>query len=264
MAKKSMKELVAYAKKRAKEKHKYVRSGKKSWAVGFDCHWFTSHVYKDCGYTDVYNRISKSGTPHFYKKPYDKTRLGVYKVIHRASGLKQSELLPGDIVCKPLSFTTGYHSAIYVGDGRVAETTSNSGSRIGRLTSKYVYAFRIPDGSSDKKETVKKETAKKEPAKKETIKKEPVKKETTKKETTTKSSAKKKTETVKHEAKYKVLAKEGMNVRKSYSTSSKRIGGISYGKIFSVTKKHGNWVYSSSKKGWVCIKGSKETYLKKV
>lgn len=69
---------------------------------------------------------------------------------------------------------------------------------------------------------------------------------------------------------YKVTSKSGMNVRESYSTSSKIVGTIGYNKTFVTTKSHksskdGTWVYSSSKKGWVCQKGaSGTTYLKKV
>ncbi len=64
--------------------------------------------------------------------------------------------------------------------------------------------------------------------------------------------------------KYKVLPKCGMNVRKKATTSSKIIGGVPYGKTFTATKRSGNWVYSSYYKGWICVKDSSETYLKKV
>lgn len=145
MSKKSMKELVAYAKKRAKEHHKYGRKSPMSWNGHFDCHWFTRMVYKDCGYKDIYNRIAKKGSPHFYKKPWASNRLGPYLVAKRKSGLKTSQLKPGDIVVRPFSGGGGYHSAIYIGDGKVAETTTNKGSHIGKLTKKYTYAFRVPE-----------------------------------------------------------------------------------------------------------------------
>lgn len=145
--KKSMKELVAYAKKRAKEKHKYGRKYPMSWNTHFDCHWFTSHVYKDCGYPDIYKRITKKGTPHFYKKPWADNRLGPYLAVHRKAGLKTSQLKPGDIVVRPFSGGGGYHSAIYIGDGKVAEAVG-SGTRLGPLKGRhYIMAFRIPDGS---------------------------------------------------------------------------------------------------------------------
>lgn len=69
-------------------------------------------------------------------------------------------------------------------------------------------------------------------------------------------------ETIKQ--KYKVLPSCGMNVRKKPTTESAIVGGVPYGKTFTATKKQGNWVYSSYYKGWVCVKDSTETYLKKV
>lgn len=69
--------------------------------------------------------------------------------------------------------------------------------------------------------------------------------------------------TVDENAKYKVLPKDGMNVRKDHSTKSKRVNGIPCGTIFKTTKKHGQWVYAPGYDGWVCIKG-KEKYLEKV
>lgn len=72
------------------------------------------------------------------------------------------------------------------------------------------------------------------------------------------------TKTEKIDCRYKVLPAEGMNVRKTYSKNSKKVGGLQCGATFHATMKHGNWVYAPSTKGWVCIKGSKETYLKKV
>lgn len=154
MAKKSMKELVAYAKKRAKEHHRYGRKKPMSWSTHFDCHWFTSHVYKDCGYDDVYKRITKKGKPAFYKKPYSKSRLGVYEVIHMRKGLLPTRLKAGDIVIRKLASGVGWHSAIYVGNGKVAETTTNKGSHIGKLTKAYKYAFRIPEPKKKETKTV--------------------------------------------------------------------------------------------------------------
>lgn len=71
-----------------------------------------------------------------------------------------------------------------------------------------------------------------------------------------------KTESVTSE--YMVLPKVGMNVRASYTQNSKVVGTIAHGKTFTVTMKRGNWVYSPKHKGWVCVKGKTETYLKKV
>lgn len=69
--------------------------------------------------------------------------------------------------------------------------------------------------------------------------------------------------------KYKVIEKDGMNVRKSYTTDSEIKGLAEYGKTYVATKTHKNsdgttWVYFSGKKGWVCYKGKKKTYLKKM
>lgn len=69
--------------------------------------------------------------------------------------------------------------------------------------------------------------------------------------------------------KYKVIEEGGMNVRESYNTSSKIKGLAEYGKTYVATKSHTNtdgtlWVYFSGKKGWVCYKGKKKTYLKKM
>lgn len=85
-----------------------------------------------------------------------------------------------------------------------------------------------------------------------------------------KTTAAKKTTDKKEEktTKYKVCAKRGMNVRKEASTSSKILTAISYGTTFVATKekKSGSstWVYSATLKGWICVKDSKQTYLKKV
>ncbi len=140
---KSIKELVAYAKKRAKEKHKYSRRKGMAWSTHNDCHWFTSHVYKDCGYDDVYKRITKKGKPAFYKKPWASSRLGKYLAAYNPSGLKQKQLKPGDIVCRPQKIG-GYHSGIYVGDGKIAEAVPPH-TRIGKLDKRWKYAFRAPE-----------------------------------------------------------------------------------------------------------------------
>lgn len=90
------------------------------------------------------------------------------------------------------------------------------------------------------------------------------KKETTK--ATTKKTATKKepVKTAAHKVKYKVVPREGMNVRESWSTSSKKVNVIACGSTFTSSKKHGNWVYAPKFNGWVCIKGKKGTYLKKI
>lgn len=57
-----------------------------------------------------------------------------------------------------------------------------------------------------------------------------------------------------------------MNVRSGYTTSSKIVGKIAKGTTITSSKQRGNWAYIPAKKnqGWVCIKDSKYTYLKKV
>lgn len=148
MAKKSMKELAAYAKKRAKERHKY-KIGGWSWKTGLECHAFTGKVYKECGYTDVYNRIRRKG---FYKKPWADKYLGKYLAVRMSKGLLPTRLKEGDIVIRKNGVLKGYHTAIYIGDGKVAEAVKG-GTRIGKLTKKFTMAFRIPE---EKKKPVKK------------------------------------------------------------------------------------------------------------
>ena len=65
-----------------------------------------------------------------------------------------------------------------------------------------------------------------------------------------------------YEKNYKTLYK--MNVRAGYSTSSDIIGSIEKGRAIRSSKQKGNWAYIPSVKGWVCIKDSKRTYLKRV
>ena len=64
--------------------------------------------------------------------------------------------------------------------------------------------------------------------------------------------------------KYKVVATAGMNVRKSPTTNAHIVGTLKYGQVFTSSKKSGDWVYCDNRKGWVCIKQGKNTYLKKV
>lgn len=55
-----------------------------------------------------------------------------------------------------------------------------------------------------------------------------------------------------------------MNIRKGYTTKSNIIGSVAKGKIIKSSKQRGNWAYIPAKKGWICIKDSNKTYLKKV
>lgn len=149
---KTIAEVVAYAKKRAKEHHKYKNNGKHSWSTTVNCTYFVGRVYKDCGYTDVASRILKSG---YWRKPWDKKFLGKYLVAKAKKELKASQLKPGDIVIKKTSKKNVYHSGIYVGNGKVAEAVG-SGTRLGPLKGrKYIMAFRIPDkGKKTKAKTI--------------------------------------------------------------------------------------------------------------
>lgn len=63
---------------------------------------------------------------------------------------------------------------------------------------------------------------------------------------------------------YKVVTKDGLNIRSTASTSGKKLGAIAYNKTFKSSKKSGDWAYYDDKKGWVCIKQGKDTYLKKI
>lgn len=76
------------------------------------------------------------------------------------------------------------------------------------------------------------------------------------------TSNKKDTGPKKIDAKYRVIEKDGMMVRKGPGTNFKAIGTVGVGKSFKATKKDGDWVYSPSLKGWVCIKKGQKVYLK--
>lgn len=150
--KKTMKELVAYAKKRANQHTKYGRKYPMSWKTHYDCHWMTKNIFNDCGYPEVYKRIAGD----FWKSPDGKKHLGPYLVQRKKSGLDKSKLKPGDIVVKRLKNYDGYHSATYIGGGKVAHTTSAKGcSNIGKLTKKYIMAFRIPEPYTAEMEVIK-------------------------------------------------------------------------------------------------------------
>ena len=136
---KTMKELAAYAKKRGQEHHKYKKGGW-SWTTGIECHGFTGRVYKDCGYVGIYNRIHKKG---FWKAPWKAKYLGKWLYKKKSSGLTAADLKPGDILYT--SFPGSHHSAIYIGNGQVAEAGGKC-TKVAGLTnrkSKFKYCFRI-------------------------------------------------------------------------------------------------------------------------
>lgn len=61
---------------------------------------------------------------------------------------------------------------------------------------------------------------------------------------------------------YQVVSDDGMNVRQSYTVSSKKLKTIPKDTKFKASKKHGNWVYSEEYKGWICVKSKSKVYLK--
>lgn len=136
----SMKDLAEHAKDRANEHHKYKRGGW-SWKTGIECHAFVGMVYKECGYTGIYNRIRKEG---FYKKALDDAYLGKWLCKKRLSGLKVSELKVGDIL---YTGKLNHHTAIYIGNGMVAEAGGKCTkvARLNKRASKFKYCFRIPE-----------------------------------------------------------------------------------------------------------------------
>lgn len=140
--KKTRKELVAYARKRAKEKHKYKKGW--SWKNGLMCHAYVGLCYKECGYPEVIKRLKKKG---LYKAPWQNKYLGKWKLKHKASGLTDKDLQAGDIIFSKIikhGKHIGWHSAIYLGDGKVGEALSRCGTHIGKLGKRFKWAFRVP------------------------------------------------------------------------------------------------------------------------
>lgn len=221
-------DVVAYAKKRAKQHIKYRNNGPHSWTTYVNCTWFASNCFKDCGYKDVWKRMN---TNKYYAHPNGEKNLRPYFIQKNEKGLNKSKLIPGDIVIRKTSTPHVWHTAIYIGNGKVAEAVK-SGTRIGKLTKKFTYAFRIPKKKAEPKPTPK-------------------------------PTPKPKTKTVEHKATYEIVAKNGMNVRAKATKYSTRIGGIGKGKKVKTSKKHGNWVYVPALKGWLCIKSGNSVYLKK-
>ena len=65
-----------------------------------------------------------------------------------------------------------------------------------------------------------------------------------------------------NEVKYKCMF--DMNVRSANTTKSKVLRVIKKGTVVIANKIKNSWLYSEKYEGWICIKDSKETYLKKV
>lgn len=76
----------------------------------------------------------------------------------------------------------------------------------------------------------------------------------------------KKGETVRIDAEYIVVSKIGMNIRKKPDKSSKRLGGVGYGRKLKATKKKDDWVYVKygKIKGWMKTRSGSVTYLRKI
>ena len=84
----------------------------------------------------------------------------------------------------------------------------------------------------------------------------------TKKSTKTSTNTTKGSKIVNDKAKYKVITKKGSNIRQGHNTNTKIIGALPEGSVINTTLRYGNWV--KCRKGWVCIKGNKGTYLKRL
>lgn len=95
------------------------------------------------------------------------------------------------------------------------------------------------------------------PYNKEAKEKAPKKPSTPKKKTTKKKA-------VSYKKKFKVIPREGMNVRKRPSTKAGIVTAIPCGETFTASKKEGNWVYANKFNGWICVKKGKEMYLEEV
>lgn len=92
------------------------------------------------------------------------------------------------------------------------------------------------------------------------------KKETSNQSTEKKKSLKSKEKTLTIDRRYKVVSKIGMNVRKKPDKSSKRVGGIGFGKIVRATKMKGDWVFVKYGRlsGWIKRKNGGVVYLQKI
>ena len=155
---KTMKELAAYARKKANEHHKYKKGGS-SWITGLECHSFTKLIYKECGYKGVYNRINKRG---FWKAPWKEKYLGRWLYKKDSNGLKASDLKFGDILYT--SYPGSHHTGIYVGNNQVAEAAGKC-TRVASMSNrrkKFKYCFRITEqGQTKEAKKAQKKVAKK-------------------------------------------------------------------------------------------------------
>lgn len=63
---------------------------------------------------------------------------------------------------------------------------------------------------------------------------------------------------------YEVVILGGRNVHASANTSSKVVSGIPPRFSFKATKQQGNWVYSPTYRGWVCLKSGNTVCCKEI
>lgn len=61
---------------------------------------------------------------------------------------------------------------------------------------------------------------------------------------------------------YVVVCPKGLNIRKSYSDSSPKIGTLNYGAKIQVSKEEKGWVKLANRDGWCCIGSKGVKYLK--
>ena len=168
-AKKTGDQIAAYAAQRVKEKSAQggivYASGSPTWNR-CDCHGFSRMVYRDCGYPEIYKNFNvypgAHGSATAGSAKTSKKGIWKYLVAYREhSGLKPSDVKKGDIV---LTWHSGagrsgkwhnaiHHSAIYIGNGKVAEVTSKGDHiHIGKLRRGehgFWYAFRPAAGGVD-------------------------------------------------------------------------------------------------------------------
>lgn len=234
VSKKGLLDVAKQAKKRALEHHKYKLGGW-SWKTGIECHGFTGTVFKECGYNNVYKILKKKG---FWRKFNSDAYLGKYRVHYSAKGVPASKMLPGDIL---VTSKAGHHSAIYIGNGKCAEAV-RKGTRVASVGHRFHFVYRV-DTLCTKSTKISSGKSSEKSSGKTTAKK-----------------------VVAHKKNYRVIAPAGMNIRKSHTRTSVRIGGIGYGQVFKATKKYGNWIYGTygGFAGWVLTKAGADTYLKAI
>lgn len=146
------------------------------------------------------------------------------------------KLKPGDILI--IGKPGICHCAIWYGDGLVAECAGDAGCCIrsakfinrgqGRRIVK-VYRF-VGEKTRSEVKKVKQEV------------------KVTKKKQDAALKQQKKTA-----AKYKVVAKRGMNIRSGASSKYRKVGYLKKGKTFAASKIKGSWAYSKKYGGWICI-----------